>query len=71
MAIFEAQISAQVTTEQKDHIGATLHADRQVSVGVTEADVIREALAFGLAQLTRVKPGERVERYARRRRGLD
>lgn len=71
MAIFEAQISAQVTIEQKDHIGTTLHTDRQVSASVTEADVIREALALGLVQLTKVKPGERVERYARRRRGLD
>lgn len=70
MAIFEAQISAQVTTEQKDGISSMLTIDRAVSAGVTEADVIREALAFGLAQLVKVKPADRVERYARRRRGL-
>lgn len=69
MATFDDQISAQVTTEQKRAIGAMKREDLALSF-VTEADVIREAVAIGMASLARKTPAARIELYARRRRGL-
>lgn len=70
MATFEAQISAQVTRGAKDDIGSVLAEDRKLSLGVYEADVIREALALGMARLAKIGPERRAELYARRRRDL-
>lgn len=72
MAVFEAQISTQVAQSMKDDIAAMLGEDQTsgLKVQVSEADVIREALGVGLVELAGVRPVERVERYARRRRGV-
>lgn len=69
MATFDAQISAQVSKGQKEEIKAIKRDDLALSF-VTEADVIREAVAIGMATLARKTPAARIELYARRRRGL-
>ena len=69
MATFDAQISAQVAQDQKDRIKSVLAADQGIGAA-SEADVIREAIAMGLEKLGRETPAKRIEKYARRRRGL-
>lgn len=71
MAVFEGQISAQVTKGQKDTLAGLLEQDRGIVVGTSEADVIRLALALGLAQLVRRPPEHRCRMYALVRRGLE
>lgn len=71
MAVFEGQISAQVTQGQKDALAAVLRGDRTHVVGTSEADVIRAALALGLPLLAGWSPGRRVQMYALMRRGLE
>jgi len=72
VAVFEAQISTQVAQGMKDAITDMLAADKASAAGVqvSEADVIREAIGVGLGTLEQTSPTERVERYARRRRGM-
>ena len=70
MAVFESQISAQVTQAQKDEIGAVLDTDQEVYPGTSEADVLRAALELGLPLLADVPAGRRREMYALQRRGL-
>lgn len=70
MAVFEEQISSQVTTGAKDQLRAVRKIDLALVPSTTEADVIRAALALGMVELERLGSEERVGLYARHRRGL-
>jgi hypothetical protein len=70
MAVFTAQISSQITKSLKDEVREVLSTDRQRVLGTSEADVIRLALEVGLRDLAGWTQAQRIEAYARQRRGL-
>jgi hypothetical protein len=70
VAVFEEQISSQVTSRAKNQLKAVRKIDRELVPSTTEADVIRAALALGMIELERLGSEERVGMYARHRRGL-
>lgn len=71
MAVFERQISAQVSTQAKNSIRTVLVADRNVILSTSEADVIRLALELGVKALSDIDPKVRCQTYALMRRGMD
>jgi hypothetical protein len=68
MAVFDAQISAQVAQAQKNAIGTILETD-EGHASVSEADVIRLAIQEGLAVITARTPAARIKGYALIRQG--
>lgn len=71
MAALDAQISAQVTTRQKEELAQYIAADSRPGRIPSEGDVIRVALALGLQALGRIDVDTRVRAYALGRRGLN
>jgi len=63
MATFTAALSAQITERQKADIGDLLRQDQERG-RVSEADVIRAALALGLPALARKSQADRLRLYA-------
>jgi hypothetical protein len=63
MAIYDSGISVLITTELREKIRVIL-ADDQGGGRVSEADVVRAALALGLPILARKSQRERLRLYA-------
>jgi hypothetical protein len=70
MAVFESQISAQVTRAHKDLIRDVLGTDRAEHPSTSEGDVIRALIELGLPRLRELSPSVRCQMYALHRRGL-
>ena len=70
MAVFETQISTEVTHVMKREIKDVLVKDRELYAGTHEADVVRAAVELGLAELNKIEVRGRREIYARQRSGL-
>lgn len=68
MAIFEAQLSSQISQGQKDELARLLRVDQGHGTA-TEADEVRAALRLGLPLLAKMKPAERLRLFAQIRRG--